>query len=134
MESQSPKKRVLSRANNKKIATFHDKRSQSPKKRVLSRVALLRSHEEKGGLNPLKSGSYPEARKNGQHRFIKSPSQSPKKRVLSRALIGYTALLLGLNPLKSGSYPEIKVSAYVFLKPVGSQSPKKRVLSRGLPP
>ena len=80
--SQSPKKRVLSRA---KIAAEMnwDLPSQSPKKRVLSRVISAAAQTLANSLNPLKSGSYPEKilRIGNQEPLS---SQSPKKRVLSR--------------------------------------------------
>ena len=61
--------------------------SQSPKKRVLSRANIPDTVE---GLliclNPLKSGSYPEIIALVMALAVPSLSQSPKKRVLSREL------------------------------------------------
>ena len=60
-ESQSPKKRVLSRVTKWSWSYFHTHSSQSPKKRVLSRVYIDGVNPlNSPSLNPLKSGSYPE--------------------------------------------------------------------------
>ena len=111
----------------------NERQSQSPKKRVLSRVNTWSLGEKQAAisLNPLKSGSYPENNWAGEDDFTLEGLNPLKSGSYPEMFLSLdmTIILKCLNPLKSGSYPESD-SEPVAITSAESQSPKKRVLSR----